>query len=96
MKGQADFAHLVIDCIPGGWLVRSKSLKLSVGSFRNDGAFREDCSVSIARRRVRFLTQRWLWIRGYWYPRGGIPIDLSWQTGAMLENVSISDQGVPA
>ena len=95
MTGQPDFAHLVIDYVPGEWLVESKSLKLFLGSFRNHGAFHEDCTVSIARRLVEFLEPQWLRIGGYWYPRGGIPIDVFYQTGPMPEGVWIPDQGVP-
>ena len=95
MTGQPVFAHLGLDYVPGDWLVESKSLKLYLTSFRNHGAFHEDCTISIARRLVAFLEPRWLRIGGYWYPRGGIPIDVFWQTGAMLEGVWIPDQGVP-
>ena len=95
MTGQPDFAHLVIDYVPGAWLVESKSLKLYLGAFRNHGAFHEDCTVSIGRRIAGFLDARWLRIGGYWYPRGGIPIDVFWQTGAMPAEVWIPDQGVP-
>lgn len=95
MTGQPDFAHLVIDYVPGDWLVESKSLKLYLGSFRNHGAFHEDCTVSIGRRLNDFLSPRWLRIGGYWYPRGGIPIDVFWQTGPQPESVWIPDQGVP-
>ena len=75
MTGQPDFAHLVIDYVPEDWLVESKSLKLFLGAFRNHGAFHEDCTVMIARRLVDTLAPKWLRIGGYWYPRGGIPID---------------------
>ncbi|MDF3855162.1 preQ(1) synthase [Paracoccus sp. P2] len=95
MTGQPDFAHLVIDYVPGDWLVESKSLKLYLGSFRNHGAFHEDCTVSIGRRLAGFLAPRWLRIGGYWYPRGGMPIDVFWQTGPVPEAVWIPDQGVP-
>ena len=94
MTGQPDFAHLVIDYVPGDWLVESKALKLYLTSFRNHGAFHEDCTISIARRLVDFLDPRWLRIGGYWYPRGGIPIDVFWQTGPAPEGVWIPDQGV--
>jgi 7-cyano-7-deazaguanine reductase len=76
VTGQPDFAHLVIDYVPDDWLVESKSLKLYLTSFRNHGAFHEDCTVSIGRRLVSLLEPRWLRIGGYWYPRGGIPIDV--------------------
>ncbi|MFV0302915.1 MAG: preQ(1) synthase [Paracoccus sp. (in: a-proteobacteria)] len=95
LTGQPDFAHLVIDYVPGDWLVESKSLKLFLGSFRNHGAFHEDCTVSIGRRLVDLLVPRWLRIGGYWYPRGGMPIDVFWQTGAAPDGVWFPDQGVP-
>ncbi|AAK88014.2 preQ(1) synthase [Agrobacterium sp. SOY23] len=94
MTGQPDFAHIVIDYIPGDFLVESKSLKLFLQSFRNHGAFHEDCSVYIAKRLVELLQPKWLRIGAYWYPRGGIPIDVFWQTGAAPEGVWLPDQGV--
>ena len=94
VTGQPDFAHLVIDYVPGDWLVESKSLKLYLGSFRNHGAFHEDCTVAIGKRLAVELTPEWLRIGGYWYPRGGIPIDVFWQTGAAPTGVWLPDQGV--
>ncbi len=96
VTGQPDFAHLVIDYVPGETLVESKSLKLFLGSFRNHGAFHEDCTVSIARRLTTALNPKWLRIGGYWYPRGGIPIDVFYQTGDAPPGLWIPDQGVPA
>ena len=94
MTGQPDFAHLVIDYLPGERLVESKSLKLFLGSFRNHGAFHEDCTVMIAKRIAEAIAPRWLRIGGYWYPRGGIPIDVFYQTGAPPEDLWLPDQGV--
>ena len=94
MTGQPDFAHLVIDYAPDQWLVESKSLKLFLTSFRNHGAFHEDCTMAIGRRLVGELAPRWLRIGGYWYPRGGIPIDVFWQTGAPPDGLWLPDQGV--
>ncbi|MFC3338010.1 preQ(1) synthase [Paracandidimonas soli] len=96
VTGQPDFAHLVIDYVPQDWLVESKSLKLYLTSFRNHGAFHEDCTVSIGKRLVALLEPRWLRIAGYWYPRGGIPIDVFWQTGNAPDGVWVPDTGVPA
>lgn len=96
VTGQPDFAHLVIDYVPHKWLVESKSLKLYLGSFRNHGAFHEDCTIAIAKRLVDLLKPRWLRIGGYWYPRGGMPIDVFWQTGKAPADVWLPDQGVPA
>ncbi len=94
VTGQPDFAHLVIDYVPGEWIVESKSLKLYLGAFRNHGAFHEDCTIAIARRLVDTLKPQWLRIGGYWYPRGGIPIDVFWQTGTPPEGLWLPDQGV--
>lgn len=95
VTGQPDFGHLVIDYVPDRYLVESKSLKLFMASFRNHGAFHEDCTIMIAKRLVDTLSPRWLRIGGYWYPRGGIPIDIFWQSGPLPEGVFIPDQGVP-
>ncbi len=95
MTGQPDFAHLVIDYAPCDWLVESKSLKLYLTSFRNHGAFHEDCTVAIARKFAQTAEPRWLRIGGYWYPRGGIPIDVFHQTGPIPEGLWVPDQGVP-
>jgi 7-cyano-7-deazaguanine reductase len=94
MTGQPDFAHLVIDYVPADWLVESKSLKLFLTSFRNHGAFHEACTVGIAKRLVATLAPQWLRIGGYWYPRGGIPIDVFFQTGTPPEGVWIPAQDV--
>ena len=95
VTGQPDFGILVIDYVPGDWLVESKSLKLYLTSFRNHGAFHEDCTVGIGLKLADLLKPRWFRIGGYWYPRGGIPIDVFWQTGDMPKNVFVPDQGVP-
>ena len=95
LTGQPDFAHLVLDYVPRDWIVESKSLKLFLGAFRNHGAFHESCTLDIARRLVALLDPTWLRIGGYWYPRGGIPIDVFFQTGAPPEGVWIPPQDVP-
>ncbi len=94
MTGQPDFAHLVIDYVPEKLLVESKSLKLYLGSFRNHGAFHEDCTVAIAKRLIAELAPLWLRIGGYWYPRGGMPIDVFYQSSPPPEGLWLPDQGV--
>jgi 7-cyano-7-deazaguanine reductase len=96
VTGQPDFAHLVIDYAPADWLIESKSLKLYLASFRNHGAFHEDCTLAVGRRIVEVAAPAWLRIGGYWYPRGGIPIDVFWQTGPAPDGLWLPDQGVPA
>ena len=94
VTGQPDFAHLVIDYVPRDWIVESKSLKLYLSAFRNQGAFHEDCTVAIGKRLVTLLDPHFLRIGGYWYPRGGIPIDVFWQTGEPPKGIWLPDQGV--
>ena len=95
VTGQPDFAHLVIDYAPAKRLIESKSLKLFLGSFRNHGGFHEDCTLMIAQRLTDAAKPRWLRIAGYWYPRGGIPIDIFYQTGEPPKGVWLPDTGVP-
>ena len=94
VTGQPDFAQLVIDYAPAEWLIESKSLKLYLGSFRNHGAFHEDCTLAIGKKIVETARPTWLRIGGYWYPRGGIPIDVFWQTGPAPRGLWLPDQGV--
>ena len=94
ITGQPDFAHFVIDYVPNKFLVESKSLKLYLNSFRNHGAFHEGCTVSIGKRLNELLKPRWIRIGGYWYPRGGMPIDVFWQAGTLPKGVWVPEQGV--
>ena len=94
ITGQPDFAHLVIDYVPRDWLVESKSLKLFLGSYRNHGAFHEACTVDIANRLEALLEPVWIRIGGYWFPRGGMPIDVFYQSGPPPEGLWLPDQGV--
>jgi 7-cyano-7-deazaguanine reductase len=94
ITGQPDFAHLVIDYVPRKFLVESKALKLFLQSFRNHGAFHEACTLDIAKRLVDLLAPKYLRIGGYWYPRGGMPIDVFWQTGAPPKGLWLPDPGV--
>jgi 7-cyano-7-deazaguanine reductase len=95
ITGQPDFAHFVIDYVPDAKLVESKSLKLFMGSFRNHAAFHEDCTLTLAKRLVAAAAPAWLRIGGYWYPRGGIPIDVFYQTAAPPDGLHLPDAGVP-
>jgi 7-cyano-7-deazaguanine reductase len=96
VTGQPDFAHLVIDYVPEATILESKSLKLYLGAFRNHGAFHEDCTLKIARKLIDTLVPIWLRIGGYWYPRGGIPIDIFYQTAQPPAGLWLPDPGVAA
>lgn len=95
VTGQPDFGHLIIDYVPKKFLLESKSLKLYLIGYRNHGAFHEDCSITVAKDIVDFLDPIWLRIGAYWYPRGGIPIDVFWQTGKPPENLYLPNQNFP-
>jgi 7-cyano-7-deazaguanine reductase len=94
VTGQPDFAHFVIDYVPGKSILESKSLKLFLMSFRNHAAFHEDCTLAIGKRIVAAIKPKFFRIAGFWYPRGGIPIDIFWQTGKLPKNVALPDPGV--
>jgi 7-cyano-7-deazaguanine reductase len=94
VTGQPDFAHLVIDYVPNEWIVESKSLKLYLASYRNHGGFHEATTVAVAKRLIDEIVPRWLRIGGYWYPRGGMPIDVFYQTAEPPEGLWLPDQGV--
>jgi 7-cyano-7-deazaguanine reductase len=94
ITGQPDFAHLVFDYVPGPWLIESKSFKLYLGSFRNHGAFHEATTLDIAKRLRKELEPTWLRIGGYWYPRGGMPIDVFYQSGPAPDGLWLPAQEV--
>ena len=94
ITGQPDFAHIVIDYVPNRRCVESKSLKLYLNSFRNEGAFHEDCTLTIAKRLIAEMKPTWLRITAAWYPRGGIPIDVFFQTGAPPKGAYVPEPGV--
>ena len=96
ITGQPDFAHIMIDYVPAKKMIESKSLKLYLFSYRNHGAFHEACTVDIAKRLIKEINPKFLRIGGYWYPRGGIPIDIFYQHGKLPKDVWLPEQGVPS
>ncbi len=96
VTGQPDFAHLMIDYVPDKSIVESKSLKLYLFSYRNHGAFHEDCTVQIVKDIISCIKPKWIRIGGYWYPRGGIPIDVFYQSGELPKGVWLEKQDVPS
>jgi 7-cyano-7-deazaguanine reductase len=91
ITGQPDFANLVIDYVPSKSIIESKSLKLYLFSYRNHGAFHEDCTIQIAKDIIACIKPKWFRIGGYWFPRGGIPIDVFFQSGKLPSGVWIED-----
>ena len=74
ITGQPDFATILIDYIPGVKMVESKSLKLYLFSFRNHGAFHEDCVNIIMKDLIRLMKPKYIEVTGIFTPRGGISI----------------------
>ncbi len=95
VTGQPDFAHIMIDYVPNKFILESKSLKLFLFSFRNHAGFHEECTINIAKRIEKEIAPKWLRIGGYWYPRGGIPIDIFYQNGKLPSGVWLPNQEVP-
>ena len=91
LTGQPDFGNLIIDYMPKNLIVESKSFKLYLFSFRNHGAFHEDCTLMIAKEIIKSVAPKWLRIGGFWNPRGGIPIDIFFQTGEQPPKTWIDD-----
>jgi 7-cyano-7-deazaguanine reductase len=94
VTGQPDFAHFVIDYLPEKWLVESKSLKLYLHSYRNHGGFHEGTTLDIAKHLIQGIKPKWIRIGGYWYPRGGMPIDVFFEKGKLPSGMWVPDQGV--
>jgi len=94
VTGQPDFGMFVIDYVPDHWLLESKSLKLFMFSFRNHGAFHEDCTILVGKRIADLIKPRFMRVASFWNPRGGIPIDVFWETGSLPDGVRLPDTGV--
>ena len=75
ITGQPDFATVYISYMPDGKLVESKSLKLYLFSFRNHGAFHEDCINIIMKDLVALMEPKYIEVWGKFLPRGGLSID---------------------
>jgi len=74
ITGQPDFATIRIDYIPDAKMVESKSLKLYLFSFRNHGAFHEDCVNIIMKDLIHLMDPKYIEVTGIFSPRGGISI----------------------
>ena len=75
ITGQPDFATIYISYMPDIKMVESKSLKLYLFSFRNHGAFHEDCINIIMKDLIRLMAPKYIEVWGKFLPRGGLSID---------------------
>ena len=88
---QPDFGILIIDYVPKNWLVESKSFKTYIHSYRNYGIFHEDVVMKIGVELFKTMKPVWFRIAGYFAPRGGIPIDVFWQSSKKPKNLEIPE-----
>lgn len=72
LTGQPDFARFFIDYVPNELCVELKSLKMYFWSYRNEGAFHEKVTNTIADDITKLISPRWLRVKAKWYVRGGI------------------------
>ena len=91
---QPDFAKFVIDYLPNKFLIESKSFKFFTNSFRNHECFHENCTLYIAERLIKSIKPKWLRISGFWYPRGGIPIDIFYENKKAPKDLYIPSTGI--
>ena len=87
VTGQPDFAKIKISYVPDKKVVESKSLKLYLWSFRNEGCFHEHAINIIAQDLEKALEPVWCKVEGQFKARGGIAIKVSVQTGTKPDNV---------
>ena len=91
VTGQPDFATIIIDYVPSSLIVESKSFKLFIQSFRNYGIFHEDVTIMIGKTLKKNLKPKWIRILGHFAPRGGIPIDVFWQSSTPPKNIHLPE-----
>ena len=89
VTGQPDFATILIDYVPKLFIVESKSFKLFIQSFRNYGIFHEEVTLMIGKKLKISLKPKWIRVVAYFAPRGGIPIDVFWQSSTPPKNIYI-------
>jgi 7-cyano-7-deazaguanine reductase len=94
VAGQPDFAQIMIDYVPREWLIESKSLKFFLASFRNHSGFHEETTITIGTRLADILKPIYLRVGNYWYPRGGMPIDVFWANGSLPDDIWLPPQDV--
>ena len=83
----------VIDAAGVKVLASASSAEKEVRGMVKNGGNKE--AATLVGKRIAELTRpHFLRIGGYWYPRGGIPIDVFWQTGRLPDGVWLPDQGV--
>jgi len=91
---QPDFGNVIIDYVPSKFIMESKSFKLFLFTFRNYGGFHEDCTMKIAKKIEKYIKPKWIRVCTFWNPRGGIPIDIFYQSGKQPEGIHIESTNI--
>ncbi len=78
---QPDFATITVEYIPNKKILESKSFKLYLWSYRNEGVFHEHVTNTILDDLVEALEPHWCWVRGAFHVRGGIGITVEAEHG---------------
>jgi 7-cyano-7-deazaguanine reductase len=79
--GQPDFATITVEYVPAERIVESKSFKLYLWSYRNEGVFHEHVTNLILDDLVAALEPQWCRVRGAFSVRGGIRITVEAEHG---------------
>jgi 7-cyano-7-deazaguanine reductase len=74
MTGQPDFATIRLAYVPDQKIVESKSFKLYLWSYRDEGVFHEHVVNQMLDDLVAALDPHWIKVTGVFNPRGGIGI----------------------
>lgn len=79
--GQPDFANITVEYIPNKKILESKSFKLYLWSYRNEGVFHEHVTNTILDDLVAALDPHWCRVIGAFNIRGGIYITVEAEHG---------------
>ena len=79
--GQPDFANIAVEYIPNMKILESKSFKLYLWSYRNEGVFHEHVTNTILDDLVTALDPHWCRVIGAFNIRGGIYITVEAEHG---------------
>jgi 7-cyano-7-deazaguanine reductase len=77
ITGQADFAGITIDYIPGARCIETKSLKFYLASYRGERAFNEHVTNRILDDLVRACDPRKMIVKAEFAARGGIALTIT-------------------
>jgi len=84
LTGQPDFAKLIVEYIPGNYIVESKSFKFYLQTYRNEGCFHEHVTNIILDDLLKAIEPRYCKVTASFHRRGGIAITVEAKHGEAL------------